>query len=85
VNSISYLAVLDTLLNSGDANPAVPRDSLLDYVLKFFMKFNGRQIRYLGTSFTGIVEQIAAGKIFPVGGMRSKLWVGSPANVEYLG
>ena len=67
MNSIGFLAVLDIISNQTEPDPSFSRISFLDKILEFLMTFDPRQIRYVGRHLLGLIDVVAAGKLFPVG------------------
>lgn len=62
-NTIGYLAIIDVLLR-GSIPPSVPRQILLDSTLQFLLKFDPIQIRYVGSLFRALLEDL--GGLFSV-------------------
>ncbi|PNP43844.1 hypothetical protein TGAMA5MH_04126 [Trichoderma gamsii] len=58
-NSIGYLAIIDTLLR-GSIPPSVSRQLLLDSTLLFLLKFDPIQIRYVGSLFRALLEDLSS-------------------------
>ncbi|KAK0720580.1 hypothetical protein B0H67DRAFT_484140 [Lasiosphaeris hirsuta] len=63
INSISYLALLQTLL-SRDKAPQT-NQPLLSAITTFLMTFDPRQIRYVGTTLSNLLTTVGEGEIFP--------------------
>lgn len=64
INSISYLALLMTLLQR-DRAPQT-NITLLTCITKFLMTFDARQIRYIGDSLSGLLAVVVEGNLFTV-------------------
>ncbi|CAJ2502862.1 Uu.00g102560.m01.CDS01 [Anthostomella pinea] len=64
VNSLSYLAVLYTLVIPGLASSA-SREFLLEKVTVFLMTFDGRQCRYAGSNLLEIMGAVGSGQLLP--------------------
>ncbi|KAK3685669.1 hypothetical protein B0T22DRAFT_225883 [Podospora appendiculata] len=62
-NSISYIALLHTILVHG--NPTPPHDDLLVAITTFLMTFDSRQIRYVGGPFSIVLGAVREGVLFP--------------------
>ncbi|KAI5462423.1 hypothetical protein BGZ63DRAFT_507548 [Mariannaea sp. PMI_226] len=61
-DSISFLSVL---LVSWESPPSGPeRSALLDETLRFLLKFNPYQVRYIGQSFRKLLEDVGKGHMF---------------------
>ena len=70
MNSISYLVVVDQILGTGSEASSISHDAALEYVVLLLMKFDPRQIRYVGSAFLGLLERVASGKLLPVCSVR---------------
>ena len=66
VNSISYLVLVDQILGTGSEVSSISHDVALEYVVLLLMKFDPRQMRYIGNAFIGLLEKVASGKLLPV-------------------
>ncbi|KAK8126664.1 uncharacterized protein PG998_002423 [Apiospora kogelbergensis] len=62
VNSLSYMAVLHTLLLP---NVTGPREVILEKLVKFLLGFDPRQIRYAGSHLLEILTLVCGGSILP--------------------
>lgn len=66
VNSLSYLAVLHTLILPGLATSA-SREYLLEKLTRFLLSFDSIQIRYAGGHLQDIFVAAGNGQLLPVG------------------
>ncbi|KAL2758636.1 hypothetical protein ACRALDRAFT_2097163 [Sodiomyces alcalophilus JCM 7366] len=73
VNSISFLAIINTLKQTDDPAVAVSRSELTRHVLRFLQSFDARQIRYVGETFLHLVREVVDLK-----------WIPGPQAVEVL-
>ncbi|KAI0601248.1 hypothetical protein F4775DRAFT_437940 [Biscogniauxia sp. FL1348] len=64
VNSLSYLAVLHTLVIPAFATSAA-RDLLLEKLVIFLVSFDGRQCRYAGTHLQDLFGAVGSGQCLP--------------------
>ncbi|PKK42601.1 hypothetical protein CI102_13451 [Trichoderma harzianum] len=58
-NSIGYLSIIDTLLR-GSVPESTPRSLLLDEAVRFLLKFDPIQIRYVGSLFRSLLEDLGS-------------------------
>ncbi|KKO99315.1 hypothetical protein THAR02_08577 [Trichoderma harzianum] len=58
-NSIGYLSIIDTLLR-GSVPESTPRSLLLDEAVRFLLKFDPIQIRYVGSLFRSLLEDLSS-------------------------
>ena len=65
VNSLSYLAVLHTLLLPSPAT-SVPREFLLEKLVEFMLRFDAIQIRYAGSHLQDVFAAVGNGQLLPV-------------------
>lgn len=65
VHSLSYLALLETLLPS-EGQPQDVEPVLADKIVSFLVSFDARQVRYIGAPFTSLFTAVASGQIIPV-------------------
>lgn len=63
VNSLSYLAIIHTLLIPGVVGP---REVLLEKVAVFLASFDARQVRYGGSHLLEILSLVGNGQLLPV-------------------
>ncbi|KAK8021516.1 hypothetical protein PG990_006654 [Apiospora arundinis] len=63
VNSLSYIAVLHSLLFP---NVVGPREVVLEKLVQFLMGFDPRQLRYAGSHLLEILNLVCGGSILPV-------------------
>jgi COP9 signalosome complex subunit 3 len=66
IDSIAFLAILHNALSSPTSPPGIDRPNLLDQTLRFLLKFDPFQIRYVGLVFRKLLEHVAEGNLFPV-------------------
>ncbi|KAG5948750.1 hypothetical protein E4U53_006155 [Claviceps sorghi] len=64
LHSISYLFVLQTLVESSNSDPQVPLKLLLDAIVEFLHNFDPLQIRYVGPSLRALLEKVGSGQLF---------------------
>lgn len=62
VNTISYLAVFNTIAES----QAFAIEDKLEALVKLLSTFDARQIRYVGSQFSGLLDKVASGTVLPV-------------------
>jgi hypothetical protein len=68
-NSIGYLAVLDILSNAVDyssSSPTAAANHVRNAIVSFLLKFDPRQVRYVGSTLLKLLERVGSGKLFPV-------------------
>ncbi|KAK0728442.1 hypothetical protein B0T26DRAFT_636879 [Lasiosphaeria miniovina] len=65
VNSISYLALLQSILAS-EKTTQPQRLAVLPRVTAFFMTFDPRQIRYVGSALSRLLDLVASNELLPV-------------------
>ncbi|KAL7936983.1 hypothetical protein V8C35DRAFT_294372 [Trichoderma chlorosporum] len=58
-NSIGYLSIIDTLLR-GSLPKSTPRSLVLDEAVRFLLKFDPIQIRYVGSLFRSLLENLGS-------------------------
>ncbi|KAG8158423.1 hypothetical protein KVR01_011545 [Diaporthe batatas] len=61
VNSISYLAVFNTVSESA----TFPPEARLEALVTFLLTFDARQIRYVGSHLTTWLDKVASGTLLP--------------------
>ncbi|KUI59618.1 COP9 signalosome complex subunit 3 [Cytospora mali] len=61
VNTISYLAVFNTIAES----QAYPLEEKLEALVNILSTFDARQIRYVGSQFSSLLDKVASGTILP--------------------
>ncbi len=67
MNSISYLALLEILIPTGDGVHKIAIDPVLqDNLVTFLVTFDPRQIRFIGNSFTNVFALVGTGQLLPV-------------------
>ncbi len=65
VHSLSYLALLETLLPAeGQLQDVEP--VFADKIVSFLVTFDPLQMRYIGAPFTSLFTAVASGQIIPV-------------------
>ncbi|KAG6000199.1 hypothetical protein E4U21_005742 [Claviceps maximensis] len=64
LHSISYLFVLQTLMESTNRVPQVPTKLLLDAIVKFIHNFDPIQIRYVGHFLSVLLDKLRSGQLF---------------------
>ncbi|KAF6816240.1 putative COP9 signalosome complex subunit 3 [Colletotrichum sojae] len=64
-HSISHLAILNTIKRIDESKLPVSPDALQEYILRFLLSFDQRQIRYVGEPFYDLVKDVLACKYFP--------------------
>lgn len=64
IDSIAFLAILHNALSSPASPPGIDRPTLLDQTLRFLLKFDPIQIRYVGLVFRKLLEHVAEGNLF---------------------
>ncbi|KAI0479741.1 cop9 subunit [Xylaria cf. heliscus] len=64
VNSLSYLTILHALLFPSPAS-SVPQDLILEKLVIFMLKFDGRQCRYAGLLLLDLMEAVGSGRLLP--------------------
>ncbi|KAJ3572136.1 hypothetical protein NPX13_g5154 [Xylaria arbuscula] len=65
VNSLSYLALLHAVLIPSPA-AQIPREFILEKLVIFMMRLDGRQCRYAGSTLLEIMEAVGSGRLLPV-------------------
>ncbi|ROT37720.1 hypothetical protein SODALDRAFT_279922 [Sodiomyces alkalinus F11] len=65
VNSISFLAIINTLKHADNSTVPVSRSELTKHALRFLQSFDARQIRYVGESFLHLVREVIDLKWIP--------------------
>ncbi|KAK4452353.1 COP9 signalosome complex subunit 3 [Podospora aff. communis PSN243] len=63
VNSISYLTVLGIVVQRERAPQT--NMTLLTWITRFLMTFDARQMRYAGSQFSGLLNLVGEGSLFP--------------------
>ncbi|KAK4075395.1 uncharacterized protein Triagg1_4516 [Trichoderma aggressivum f. europaeum] len=58
-NSIGFLSIIDTLLR-GSVPESTPRSLLLDEAVRFLLEFDPIQIRYVGSLFRSLLEDLGS-------------------------
>lgn len=66
VHSISYLFVLDVLVEYVVCGLPVDREWVLDRVMHFMIRFDRDQSQYAGPAMLTLLERIGGGQLFPV-------------------
>ncbi|KPM36437.1 hypothetical protein AK830_g10114 [Neonectria ditissima] len=64
-DAIAFLNVLLVALDRSHPPPGILRVSILDQTMRFLLKFNPHQTRYVGLMFRKLLENIAHGQLFP--------------------
>ncbi|KAI1363850.1 cop9 subunit, partial [Xylaria arbuscula] len=64
VNSLSYLALLHAVLIPSPA-AQIPREFILEKLVIFMMRLDGRQCRYAGSTLLEIMEAVGTGRLLP--------------------
>ncbi|OLN85971.1 COP9 signalosome complex subunit 3 [Colletotrichum chlorophyti] len=64
-HSISHLAILNTLKHTDEASRPITPDAFREYILRFLLSFDARQIRYVGDVFYDLVKDVVECKFFP--------------------
>ncbi|TDZ49505.1 COP9 signalosome complex subunit 3 [Colletotrichum trifolii] len=64
-HSISHLAILNTLKLSALSDRSIPSDDFHEYILRFLLSFDPRQIRYVGDVFLHLLQDVLDCKFFP--------------------
>ncbi|KAI1748052.1 cop9 subunit [Xylaria castorea] len=64
VNSLSYLTILHALIFPSLAS-SVPQDFILEKLVTFMVKFDGRQCRYAGVLLLDVMEAVGSGRVLP--------------------
>lgn len=65
IYSLSYLAVLHALVVPSIPS-SVPLEFILEKLVIFMMKFDGRQCRLAGSLLRNIMEAVGSGRLLPV-------------------
>lgn len=81
VNSLSYLAVLHTLILPGLASSA-SRDYLLEKLVMFMLSFDSLQVRYAGSHLQEIFAAVGGGQLLPVSAIPCLASCLAPRHVE---
>ncbi|OHE91548.1 COP9 signalosome complex subunit 3 [Colletotrichum orchidophilum] len=63
-HSISHLAILNTLKHVEESSLPLPIDAFREYVARFLLSFDARQIRYVGDVFSDLVKDVVECKFF---------------------
>ncbi|TQV93939.1 COP9 subunit 3 [Cordyceps javanica] len=64
-NSIGCLYLIDMILSAGTASNKINKRAFLDKIVKFLVRFDPAQIRYVGATFRHLLEVIVSGGLFP--------------------
>ncbi|KAI0855558.1 cop9 subunit [Xylaria cubensis] len=64
VNSLSYLTILHALIFPSPAS-GVPQDFILEKLVIFMIKFDGRQCRYANVLLLDVMEAVGSGRLLP--------------------
>ncbi|KAL0942485.1 putative COP9 signalosome complex subunit 3 [Colletotrichum truncatum] len=64
-HSISHLAILNTLKHYDETARPISPDAFREYILRFLLSFDQRQIRYIGDVFYDLVKDVVECKYFP--------------------
>ncbi|GJC98383.1 COP9 signalosome complex subunit 3 [Colletotrichum higginsianum] len=64
-HSISHLAILNTLKHIEEASLPISIDVFREYVARFLLSYDARQIRYVGDVFYDLVKDVSECKLFP--------------------
>ncbi|KZL72084.1 cop9 signalosome complex subunit 3 [Colletotrichum incanum] len=64
-HSISHLAILNTLKQIDEASFPISIDAFREYVARFLLSYDARQIRYVGDVFYDLVKDVVECKLFP--------------------
>lgn len=73
MNTISYLAVFNTIAESQTFAHNEKGEALLDIL----STFDPRQIRYVGSQFSSLLDKVASGTILPVSSVHHFSWLSS--------
>lgn len=70
VHSLSYLMILDYLLQASGRASQQAHESLASYMTEFFLQFDARQIRCTGSIWSDILKEVYnEHSVFPVGSL----------------